>query len=291
MAEPMALLDTHQHLIYPELFHYPWTAGIPQLDGLGFRYEDYLAASGGCGISSTVFMETVAVIDPMEHGETVFADELAADPRSLLAGVVASCRPENAGFSSWLDSLEGTRVVGLRRILHVEPDDLSRSDQFRENVRQLAGRGLTFDMCFLARQLPLAFELAEACPNVSFVLDHCGVPDIAANVLDPWREHITRIAELPNVACKVSGVLAYCRPDNASIEAVRPYVEHCVRSFGWNRVVWGSDWPVVNITASLRQWVSITREVVAGESAENRRKLFHENARLLYGLDRVSVAR
>ena len=227
----------------------------------------------------------------MEHGETVFADELAADHNSLLVGIVASCRPELEGFSSGLDSLEGTRVVGLRRILHVEPDELSQSDRFRENVRLLADRGLTYDMCFLARQLPLAFELAAACPEVSFVLDHCGVPDIAADALDPWREHITRIAELPNVSCKVSGVLAYCRPDNASIEAVRPFVEHCVGAFGWSRVVWGSDWPVVNITASLRQWVSITRELVVGESAENQRKLFHENARLLYGLDRVSLAR
>jgi predicted TIM-barrel fold metal-dependent hydrolase len=86
------------------------------------------------------------------------------------------------------------------------------------------------------------------------------------------------------VTCKVSGVLAYCAPGRASLDAVRPYVEHCISVFGWDRVVWGSDWPVVTKASSLRDWVAVTRELVAGERDDDQRKLFHENAGRVYRL-------
>jgi predicted TIM-barrel fold metal-dependent hydrolase len=171
-------------------------------------------------------------------------------------------------------------------MLHTEPDELSQRTCFAANIRWLEKYQLAFDLCVLARQIPLAAALAAKCPNVQFVLDHCGVPDIASGQIDPWRRHVSEISRLPNVACKISGVLAYCAPTQALLESVRPYVEHCLERFGWDRVVWGSDWPVCTITADLRTWVQVTRQLIAKADESDKRKLLHGNAERIYSPDK-----
>lgn len=279
------ILDTHQHLIYPDRWPYSWTRDLPALANKPFHYEDYLEAARDTGIAATVFMESTPD-DPHWQEEAPFVHELSRQPGSLIRGIIANCRPEDAeGFVPYVEQLRerlGNRLVGLRRFLHAVPDDTSEPPHFAANLRRLAGWNLTFDLCVFARQLPIAIRLARACPEVQFILDHCGVPDIAGGGLDPWRSHISELARLPNVACKISGVLAYCRPDQAKLETVRPYVEHCLEAFGWGRVVWGSDWPVVTLTSTLRDWVAVSRAIVANESEEHQRALFHENACRIY---------
>ena len=142
------------------------------------------------------------------------------------------------------------KLKGVRRILHTHPDELGQGKMFIENVARLETYGLSFDFCVLARQLPVAINLASKCPGVAFVLDHCGVPEVKDQVLDPWREHIRELSKLPNVACKISGLVAYADPANWKAEDLRPFVEHVIESFGWDRVMFGSDWPVCNLTAS-----------------------------------------
>ena len=284
MTVETPILDTHQHLIYPEKYPYSWTTNIPQLAGKPFRYDDYLKAIEGTGISETIFMEA-APDEPHGQEETRFVDELANTPGSLIRGIIGSCRPEQeAGFESYIESVLSPRIVGFRRILHVEPDELSERPSFASNIRRLGKYDLTFDLCVLARQIPLAVALARKCSGVQFVLDHCGVPDIGSGQIDPWRQHIREIARLPNVACKISGVFAYCAPGQASLEVMRPYVEHCLEQFGWDRVVWGSDWPVCLTRADLRTWVRVTRRIIAGADECDRRKLLRDNAVRIYRL-------
>ena len=273
------ILDTHQHLIAPELGPYSWTQGAAQLEGQTFGTAEYLRASEGTGIEGTIFMETTP---DAWRAELPFVVGLAAQKGALIRGVIANCHPEDAGFEAYLDSIENPKLVGLRRICHVEPDEFSQQPRFIENVRRLAKANLTFDLCFAARQLPLAAALARACPDVTFVLDHCGNPDIAGGQSDSWRENMRQIALLPNVTCKISGVLAYCQPDNANTETVRPYLEHCLESFGWDRVVWGSDWPVCNLRTTLAQWVNTSREIVQSASQNQQRQLFWQNAERIY---------
>lgn len=276
------ITDTHQHFIYSDKWPYSWADGIPALAGQRFGLEEYEAATAGTGISKTIFMET-SPDDPNFHQETRFVRELSEQPGSTIAGIIANCRPEEKdGFEAYLDSISHPKLVGLRRILHVVPDELSTTDHFVDHVRMLGARGLTFDLCFLARQLPLAIGLIRKCEGVQFILDHCGVPDVAGRSLDPWRAHIRELAALPNVACKISGVLAYAAPGDATSSAVRPFVEHCLEHFGWDRVVWGGDWPVCNMTSSIADWVAISRELVAGASTDDQAKLFHRNAERIY---------
>jgi predicted TIM-barrel fold metal-dependent hydrolase len=276
-----SIIDTHQHLIYSGKWSYSWTAGIPQLEGKAFHIEDYLREIKDTAVKESVFMETNA--DAWRE-EAPYVYGLGPQPGLRIAGIIANCRPEEAGFDEYLDSIQNDRLVGLRRVCHVESDEFSRESRFVENIRRTGNRGLTFDLCFLARQLPIAMELVNKCPNTQFILDHCGVPNIASGALDPWRDHIRQLAAFPNVACKISGVLAYCKPGSATIDAVRPYVEHCIECFGWDRVVWGSDWPVCMILTTLRQWVAISLDIARTAADGERRKLFHENAIRIYGL-------
>lgn len=276
------IIDTHQHLIYPSNGPYSWTRGLDALEGKPFPIEEYRRLAEPARIVGSIFMET----SPDDwQAEFAHIAQLASQPESGMVGIVANCRPEEEGFEQYLDSIRVEKLVGLRRICHTEHDDLSRQPRFVQNVRHAGSLGLTFDLCFLARQLGIALELVRKCPDTQFVLDHCGVPDIAGGIMDGWRAAICELAGQPNVACKISGVLAYCNPGNATVETVRPWVEHCIESFGWDRLVWGSDWPVCNIRVSLPLWVEISRQIVQSASQEEQAKLFEKNALRLYGLD------
>lgn len=280
-AVSIPILDTHQHLIYADRLHYSVATTVPALTGRSFRYEDYVAATEGTGIASTLFMETTA--DPWRE-EFALVQEIAEQPGSLIRGIIAQCPPELATeFQPWLEAhLDHGLCAGIRRICHTEPDQFSLQPAFVSNVRLLGAYGLPFDLCFLGRQLPVAMKLARLCPGTQMILDHCGIPDIAGGEWESWKKSIFELAALPNVHCKISGLLAYCRPHEATLDTVRPYVEHCITCFGWERVVWGSDWPFCNQTTTVDHWVAVSRELVRGESEQNQHNLFRENARRLY---------
>lgn len=283
VAEP--LFDTHQHLIYRGRFRYSWTDSIPPLSAGDFTVTDYWARATEIGVRKTLFMET-GVDDDCWQDEARYMLALAEDPANKIAGIVASCRPEtDAGsFDAWLDELASTAVVGFRRILHVAPDEMSTNGQFVRNVRQLGKRGKTFDMCFLERQLPLAVALARSCDNTRLILDHCGVPNIVSGNFESWKREIRHLAALPHVSCKLSGVIAYSPPGRDPATTIRPYLEHCMETFGRDRLVWGSDWPVCNLTADIRTWGSIFRKLLAPESDDVRNAVFMGNALEVYGL-------
>jgi predicted TIM-barrel fold metal-dependent hydrolase len=276
----MALIDTHQHLCDLNRIPCSWSAGMPALNR-SFLFDDYRTAAAGCGITKTVFME-YDVDEPHALAEARYIQEVASQ-HPLIAGIVASGRPEHERFRAHLEQLAKLdKLRGFRRVLHVQPDAVSQQTRFIGNIRLLPEFGLTFDLCMQARQLPLAIALVDACPRVSFILDHCGVPDVKGRAFDPWRANLRELAARPNVACKISGLVAYADPATWTTADLRPWFEHTVDCFGWDRVVWGGDWPVCLLGASLSRWVATTRELAAGASAEERGKLFHDNAARIY---------
>ena len=141
----------------------------------------------------------------------------------------------------------------------------------------------TFDLCVLAPQLPVAINVARRFPNVTFIPDHRGVPEVKEIVLEPWRRDLREISRLPNVNCKISGLVAYADPETWTPEDLRLYVEHALECFGWERVMFGSDWPVRTLSATLAKWVETLAFLTQNESPENRRKLFCENAQKSIG--------
>jgi predicted TIM-barrel fold metal-dependent hydrolase len=279
----MQIVDTHQHLWDKDLFHYSWLDTIPQLNR-SFRMADYLTATKGLDVVKSLHLEA-DVDEPYMLDETRHLLALADQPDNPLEGIVACGRPENEDFKSYLDAIGGHATLkGIRRVLHTQPDGVGQGVTFLKNVAALPDYGLSFDICVLARQLPIAIKLISSCPDVIFILDHCGVPQVKERNLDPWRSHITEIAKFPNVSCKISGLVAYADPQNWTAEDLRPFIDHAIGSFGWDRVMFGSDWPVCTLSASYRQWVEALQAITQGAGEVNQRKLFHDNAVRVYRL-------
>jgi predicted TIM-barrel fold metal-dependent hydrolase len=279
----MQIIDTHQHLWDPDLFRYSWLNSLPPLNR-PFRMPDYLEAAKRLNVVKSVHLEA-DVDEPYMLDETRHLLALADQPDNPLEGIVACGRPENEDFKSYLDQIAShPKLKGIRRVLHTQADEVGQGATFINNVAALSAYGLSFDLCVLARQLPLAIKLVSQCPDVVFILDHCGVPQVKERNFDPWRSYIAEIARFPNVCCKISGLVAYADPQRWTAEDLRPFVEHTVASFGWDRVLFGSDWPVCTLSASYQQWVEALQAITQGAGEVNQRKLFHDNAIRVYRL-------
>ena len=202
------LFDTHIHLIYPNKLDYPWLSEVPALNK-PYNYEEYEIVANRLGIDGCFHME-VDVGEEDIKNETIMLESLSERPGSKIKGIISACRPEQQDFNNFLSwAAEKTLIKGFRRVLHVVSDDVSQSSLFRENIKLLSNNDFTFDLCARADQLPIVEELIDACPNVKFILDHCGVPDIKNDIFSSWAAAMKSISKRPNVIAKISGVIAY----------------------------------------------------------------------------------
>lgn len=281
------IIDTHLHLIDKSALNYPWLGGVPELNR-DFLFETYQKQAARCGITAALHMEVDVLTDAIQ-AETDHIQQISNRSDGFIKGAIVSCRPEEAGFAEYLEQQQRNPFVkGFRRVLHVVPDELSEGVLFRENITRLEGTGLTFDLCTLPHQTDKVLALADLAPDAQFVLDHCGVPDIKSGALESWQKGITEIAQRDNVVAKISGVVAYAEAESWTVNTLRPYVEHVIQSFGWERIVWGSDWPVCtlasNVDAGLSTWVATTHALLEGCSEDEKALLLSENARRLWKL-------
>jgi predicted TIM-barrel fold metal-dependent hydrolase len=220
-----------------------------------------------------------------QAAETGFFSRLAEQDRGTLpvTALIAGAWPESADFSARLERCAADGLVrGVRRVLHTQPAGFSLTPRWTENLRRLAQRGLTFDLCLRPPLLPDATELAARCPETRFVLDHCGVPNVAAGKLDPWRDALRQLAARPNVTCKFSGLASLCDPAQPLTPQVRPYFEHCLECFGADRMMWGSDWPLCDLTFNLAAWLQTTAELLGELSEGEQAAIAAGTARRVY---------
>jgi predicted TIM-barrel fold metal-dependent hydrolase len=134
--------------------------------------------------------------------------------------------------------------------------------------------------------LPNVIKMVAQCPDVRFVLDHIGKPPIKAGEIDPWRHDLKELASYENVTCKISGVATEADHKNWTREQLKPYICHAIEVFGFDRVMYGGDWHVMELACPYSEWVDIVDWIVADVSAEDRRKLYRDNAISFYRLDR-----
>lgn len=277
------LIDTHQHLVYPELFNYPWIDDTPALQS-NFTLEDYAELTKDAGIEATLFME-VDVAESDSAKEALHFINEAESGKHTLTGVIASGRPESEDFEAYLDSIASPRLKAVRRVLHVVDDSVSQSATFRKNIQLLGERNLPFDICMLPPQHAIGLELVDACPNTSFVLDHCGNPNLSdPSLFDGWHKTLKQFAEREHVSAKLSGIVASGPAGQVNSEMVRPYLDATLEAFGTDRVVWGSDWPVCTLTSSLPDWITMFREWLSQFSDDEQSMIASHNARCIYSI-------
>jgi len=278
------IIDTHQHLWDLDKVRPPWLPASGPLAG-AHTMERYLREAEGLGIERTVYMEVdVAPEDHVREAETVLA--MCRQPGNPMVGAVIGGRPASEGFGGYIRRFGGNRHVrGVRQVLHGAgtPRGYCLQERFVRSMRLLGEMGLAFDICVPAAGLPDAARLCDLCPDTRFILDHCGNPGVQTPDLDPWRRDMAEVAKRPNIVCKISGIVATAR-EAWKADDLAPIVHHCAEVFGRDRIVFASDWPVCTLRASLRQWVLALREIVAGWSEQDQRKLFHDNAIRAYRL-------
>lgn len=278
------IIDAHVHLYDVKRLSYGWLENVPAINR-SFGLADFDAARGPVAIEKLVFAEVA--VDPGLHlGEAKFIQELA-DSDTRLAGSVAHAPLEKGAIvEADLEQLAALPSVrGIRRLIETERNPaFVLEPPFIEALRLLPKFGFTFDICVKHWALTYGIELARRCPEVTFVLDHIGKPDIKNGLRQPWWGQIAEIAALPNVVCKISGVITEADHKSWKAADVKPYVSRVIEVFGFDRVMYGSDWTVSELTHRYPQWVAILDEIVAGASMEERRKLYRDNVTRVYRL-------
>ncbi|HVC82255.1 MAG TPA: amidohydrolase family protein [Chloroflexota bacterium] len=279
------IVDAHLHLWDPRHFPMSWLDSTPPLNQ-SFGLAEYRRQTEGVEIAAMVYLE-VDVEKPYALLEARWAVLRAGeDPR--LQGIVPWAPLEYGDRArAYLTELRAISplIKGVRRIVQGEPaPDFCLQPDFVTGVRLLPEYDLSFDLCIRADQLPSTVSLARQCPDTQFILDHCGKPAVGAHMLDPWRDHITALAALPNVYCKVSGLVTEADHQHWAAEDLAPYVDHVLNVFGEDRVVFGGDWPVATLASTYPRWVEALDRLTASLSDPARRKLWAENARQFYRL-------
>jgi L-fuconolactonase len=279
------LVDTHVHLWDPTHFRMAWLDNNPLLNK-PYGLPEYRTHTQGVEVEALVYLQ-VEVETPYALLEARWAaDRAAEDPR--LKGIVPWAPLEYGERSrAFLDALVqiSPRIKGIRRIIQFEPDlDFCLRPDFVRGVQILPDYGLTFDICIDHRHLTNTIELVRRCPNTTFILDHIAKPDIKHHQLDPWRAGIKTLAGFPNVWCKMSGLVTEADHQHWTREDLKPFIDHILSTFGFERTMFGGDWPVAFQAARYGQWVDALLWAVSGCSEDELRKLFHDNAVAFYRL-------
>jgi L-fuconolactonase len=221
--------------------------------------------------------------------ETVEFLATAAGSDGLISGVVGwldLTAPVPADLAH-LDRLRGVPgghlLVGIRHQVEGEPDpDWLRRDDVRAGLRAVGAAGLAYDLLVRAPQRPAAHAVAEQLPDVRFVLDHAGKPGIATGEWDGWAAWIRDLARLPNVVCKLSGLITEADWNSWSAGTIRPYAEHVLGCFGPDRVLFGSDWPVCELAGTYVEVLELAESLLAGLSEDERANVMGGNAVRVY---------
>ena len=276
----MKMIDTHVHFWNPHHLTYRWIEGNATLSR-AYLPADYAAASQP-SVVGIVFVEAGCASDENLR-EVEWVETLDAP----LMGIVAHAALENeAGREAALETLAARPLVkGVRRNYQDEARGWARQRTFIEGVRALAKHGLSFDICIKAHQLEETIDLVKTCPNVSFILDHIAKPNIAGGEWTNWTADMKKLAELDNVVCKISGVVTEADHRHWTPAQIAPYIAEAIAAFGIERVMFGSDWPVVNLASSWGGWVSALEQAAAGLDESEMRKLLMDNARRFYRLE------
>ena len=271
------MIDSHVHFWHYDAAEYDWID-----DTMAALKRDYLPQD------ATREMDTVGVTACV----AVQARQTLEETRWLLD--LAARHPFIMGVVGWIDLRAGDVVrqlsaftgrpalVGIRHIVQAEPDGFLALPAFRTGVAELERTGLVYEILVYARQLPDAVAFARALPRQRFVLDHLGKPDIRGGGFDRWRRHVDELAALPNVVCKLSGLVTEADWRAWTPGQLRPYLDAALESFGPSRLMIGTDWPVCTVAASYQTVVGLVLEAIAEYSETERLRILEGTARSVY---------
>jgi len=246
-------IDAHQHYWIYNPREYGWID-----DSMATIRRDFLPDDLKLELERENFDGSVLVQTRQTWEETRWLLELAgASPRTL--GVVGWADLRSPEIRSQLEAIAANpKLVGIRHIVQSEPDgNFLLGEEFLRGVSMLEEFGLAYDILVYSRHLPVAAEFVKRFPGQRFVLDHMAKPPIKNGEIRLWSDGIRRLAEFPNVYCKLSGLVTEADWQHWRPDQITPYMEVAFEAFGPDRLMIGSDWPVCLVAASYRQVISV----------------------------------
>jgi L-fuconolactonase len=275
----MSIIDGHQHFWSVDRDDYGWLT--PDLGPIyrDFQPDDLRPLLAQAGVSCTILVQAA-----QSEAETLYLLEIAAQT-DFVSGVVgwvdleATNAPERVAF------MAKNGVLGLRPMVQdITDTQWLLRPALRPAIEAMVANDLRFDALIQPRHLPVLLSFMAIYPALKVVIDHGAKPDIAGAVMQPWAENIARLATKTNVYCKLSGLLneaaADWKPDD-----LKPFASVLLDAFGPDRVIWGSDWPVLNLASDYDGWNSLTTELLFELSDDERARIRGGNAACFYGLN------
>jgi len=274
-------IDSHQHFWKYNPAHQVWMT-----DEMAVLRRDYLPAELQPLLPAIEFDGTIAVQARQMVEETEWLLKLS-DKHDFIKGVVGWVDLRSPRLREQLEMYaKHPKLVGVRHVVHDEPDDhFTLRPEFRRGLAQLREFGLTYDLLLFPKHLPVAVQLVTEFPDQPFVLDHIAKPAIREGLVSPWREDLKRLAEFPNVYCKLSGLVTEAKWQQWRPEDFHRYLDVVIAAFGAERVMIGSDWPVCTLSGDYRSTMRIVMDYAQQFSPQVRDDILGGNCARFYGLD------
>lgn len=269
-------VDAHVHYWQIARGDYGWlTPDLPLYRDFG--PEDAAPLFDACGIDGIILVQAA----PTEAETRFLLGHAERDPRVL--GVVGWVDMMAQDAPDRIAALAAhPKLVGLRPMWQdIQADDWLLDPAQTPAYRAIIEHGLAFDALAQVRHLPHLLRLIDRHPDLRVVIDHAAKPDIAGGGLDPWRELMRPLAAIPQIYCKFSGLLTEAGPD-ATIETLRAYVDTIFEFFGSERLIWGSDWPVLTVRRDYRTWWHWAGLLSSALDPADRSRIFGGNAEAFY---------
>jgi len=276
----MMLVDAHQHFWRLADRNGAWPP--PDLAAI---HRDFLPGDLATLLARHGVARTVLVQSMPNEDDTRFMLDLARR-HPFIGGVVGWVDLKAPDAAARIDALAADAMLkGLRPMLQdLDDDDWIDDAALAPAVAAMLRHRLSFDALVLPRHLPALRAFAARYPDLPIVIDHGAKPPIEHGAMAPWRDDIARLAAMPHVCCKLSGLVTEAGP-GWDVDHLRPYVAHLLASFGPQRLIWGSDWPVLNLAADYAGWIGACASLLAGLDEPDRHAVFGLNARRFYRID------
>lgn len=272
-------VDTHVHFWEYNAKRDTW------MDDMKILQQDYLPQTISGTLKRNGIDGCVAVQASQEELETHFLVELSKT-HDIIKGVVGWIDLQNENIEQRLQYFSQYPIIkGYRHVVQGEPDDFLLRPGFQRGIRALQPYDYTYDILIYHHQLKPALEFVSHFPDQRMVVDHCAKPDVAHKKIDEWAADIRAIAKHPQIHCKLSGLFTEAKWKQWSAADFYPYLDVVFDAFGTDRLMFGSDWPVILVSGIYVQWVSLLEKYMENHSEEERQKVFGENAIAFYRLE------
>ena len=282
MSQAALRVDAHHHVWSLARGDYGWLT--PRLATIyrDFTIDDLRPHLRAARVDATVLVQAAPTV-----AETQFLLDVARNSGGMVRGVVGWVDLAADDAVETLDRLARDPLLkSIRPMLHDigDADWIARPD-VSVALEAMARRGLRFDALVRPRELPALLRMLERTPALPVVIDHGAKPAIASRSWQPWADRIAAVASHPQTCCKLSGLVTEAG-SQWTPDALQRYVDHLIACFGPRRMMWGSDWPVVNLAGGYAKWHSATEALLASLSDTERSFVMGESALAFYGLQR-----